>query len=407
MAQRAILFDNAENNLATDTLRWFTYFGQGDATGSGVIRKADGHWQVVEDSPASMDVVIIKGAGLLKDNNSNSFLRKSYIGELDADTTVTITSNATGSNRVDAIVAYIDLNGSSETRGEDVLQFAAALGDGTSALTDSEVQTRVDALVSGYTDVPWTRISNVTVPDSAASITNTDIVDTRVQVELGSPRNGWIADTDTWVYVSASSFKIEGSDVTATFPPCTRIRYKQGGSYGYGTVTGAAFSTDTTVTLAANDDYALADAAITDAGYSYGSCPQGYPKKFTFTPAGDFITVGNGTIAGNYSIVNGRCFCEIIFTLGSTSAVAAGAGFRPPTPCHADMVGHSVGFCRMYEDGSSSKNGQIYINTTTRFRWAANNTSGSYAYTDLATADIPFTWDTDDQCYASFNYLMA
>jgi hypothetical protein len=95
---------------------------------------------------------------------------------------------------------------------------------------------------------------------------------------------GWNIDTDTWVYVSAVSFKVEGKDVTATFTKGTKIRYKQGGAYEYGIVASSAFSTDTTVTLIANTDYALASAVITDAGYSYVENPQGFPTVFAYTP---------------------------------------------------------------------------------------------------------------------------
>ena len=93
----------------------------------------------------------------------------------------------------------------------------------------------------------------------------------------------WVEDPDTGVYVGTHSFKIEGKDVTVRFTKGTRIRYKQGGAYEYGVVILSAFSTDTTITLATNTDYALADAEITDLGYSYAVNPQGYPDWFSFT----------------------------------------------------------------------------------------------------------------------------
>lgn len=116
--------------------------------------------------------------------------------------------------------------------------------------------------------------------------------------------DGWQIDSDTWVYVSTTSFKIEGKDVTSTFTKGARIRYKQGGDYEYGIVSSSAFSTDTTVTLISNDTYELADATITDAGYSYADNPQGFyiaslrPTRFVPSFSGAFL--GSVTDTGGF-----------------------------------------------------------------------------------------------------------
>lgn len=96
-------------------------------------------------------------------------------------------------------------------------------------------------------------------------------------------QDGWIADSHTWVYASATTFTIAGVDLTATFTKGTRISYNDGG-VDYGVVASVAFSTNTTVTLIANTDYSIANATLTAPRYSYVANPQGYPTWFTYLP---------------------------------------------------------------------------------------------------------------------------
>ena len=94
--------------------------------------------------------------------------------------------------------------------------------------------------------------------------------------------DGWTRDIDTWTYVSASSFKISGKNVTARFPVGAKIKLTQmTAKYFY--VVSAAFSTDTTVTITGGSDYSLANAAIDSPCYSYASSPQGFPQWFNYS----------------------------------------------------------------------------------------------------------------------------
>lgn len=95
-------------------------------------------------------------------------------------------------------------------------------------------------------------------------------------------QDGWILDADTYVYVSATSFKVEGKDVTARFPVGCKIKLTQT-TVKYFYVISTAFSTDTTVTITGGSDYSLANAAITSPYYSYQSCPQGFPQWLNYT----------------------------------------------------------------------------------------------------------------------------
>lgn len=92
----------------------------------------------------------------------------------------------------------------------------------------------------------------------------------------GDALDGWIYDTDTWTYVSATSFKIAGKNVAYRFPKGTKIKLVQT-TTKYFYVVATAFSTDTTVTITGGSDYTLAEAAISGQAYSYAAAPQGYP----------------------------------------------------------------------------------------------------------------------------------
>lgn len=94
--------------------------------------------------------------------------------------------------------------------------------------------------------------------------------------------NGWIASVDPWVYVGASSFKIEGKDVTTTFTPGTKLSWNDG-SAKHGYVLTATFSVDTTVTIGGDT---LSGTAISEEKYSYSTCPSGYTNRVssTFVP---------------------------------------------------------------------------------------------------------------------------
>ena len=92
-------------------------------------------------------------------------------------------------------------------------------------------------------------------------------------------RDGWCYDTDTWTYVSATSFKITGKDVRYKFPKGTKIKLVQSGITKYFYVVETAFSTDTTITITGGSDYSLASTTISGQAYSYAAAPQGFPFK--------------------------------------------------------------------------------------------------------------------------------
>lgn len=150
--------------------------------------------------------------------------------------------------------------------------------------------------------------------DSAVKGATQRSIKSYVDAKIASD-DGWTTSTDTWVYASASTFTIAGVDRTTIYRKGTRIRFKQGGSFKYAVVVSSTFSTNTTVTIAVNTDYTIANAAITDNAYSYQVNPLGYPGWFNWTPtlsASGSMTFTSTTVTqAKFNIIGSVCHIKI------------------------------------------------------------------------------------------------
>lgn len=103
--------------------------------------------------------------------------------------------------------------------------------------------------------------------------------------------DGWQPAKETWVYASAYTFTVAGVDVTDKYPVGTKIKLRQT-TFKYFYVVDNAFSTDTTITVIAGENFTIANAAITEPFYSYATTPQKFPNGFTL-PDPVWTTSGN------------------------------------------------------------------------------------------------------------------
>lgn len=126
------------------------------------------------------------------------------------------------------------------------------------------------AIVSGDTIKGYFNTGDVPTETQFSNMT-----DTFLQLQ-----NSWILDEDTWVYVSANSFKIVGKDVTSRFPTGTKIQLTNS-TVKYFNVVSSAFSTDTTVTIFGAGTYSLVNVAITLNYYSYAEFARSFPSLMT------------------------------------------------------------------------------------------------------------------------------
>ena len=166
----------------------------------------------------------------------------------------------------------------------------------------------------------------------------------------GNGLDGWIYDTDTWTYVSATSFKITGKDVCYKFPKGTKIKLVQSGITKYFYVTATAYSADTTITITGGSDYSLANATISGQAYSYAAAPQNFPKRFAYTP---IVTYAGGTtdptsITTNfYFAINGS-----LVSVTGTGQLTRGSGDRTYTVFTLPFIfgGETGSFSCQYAD---------------------------------------------------------
>jgi hypothetical protein len=140
----------------------------------------------------------------------------------------------------------------------------------------------------------------------------------------------------------------------------------------YGTVASSAFSTDTTVTLIANDDYTIANATLSAPRYSYAENPQGFPHYFNWTLN---FSVSGGTAPtytffdkAQFSIQGNTLHWQIVRQNASGGTAGAGTAaifFDLPVQLNSDLQRDNrtvLGFGYSSESGGTAKNVVVQYN---------------------------------------------
>lgn len=182
-------------------------------------------------------------------------------------------------------------------------------------------------------------------------------VDTLIAaIPSSTPSDGWVSSSDTWVYASASTFTIAGVDRTAIFTKGTRLKFTNS-TLKYAVVVASSFSTNTTVTIAVNTDYVIANTTISSPYYSYAASPAGYPTWYTFATTYAGFSA-NPTQVTRFSILGSQC--TVLFgahnegtsnatTLTMTVPVASIASGPPimVTGRSVDNAGENIGIASL------------------------------------------------------------
>lgn len=194
--------------------------------------------------------------------------------------------HANANDAIEALEAKVGANSSAVTTSHDYKLSGVTGTDKAVSKTGSETltnKTLTAPVLNGALSGTSIKDEDDMSSDSATAVPTQQSVKAYVDANGGGSTDGWTADADTWVYVSATSFKIEGSDETARFPIGTKIKLTQT-TAKYFVVTSSSFSTDTTVNITGGADYTLANATITSPYYSYLETAQGWPGMFSWTP---------------------------------------------------------------------------------------------------------------------------
>jgi hypothetical protein len=196
------------------------------------------------------------------------------------------------------------------------------------------------------------------VSDSATKLATQQSIKAYVDAEIAGvdisvSTDGWTTSSDTWTYASASTFTITGVDRTAIYTKGTRLKFTQT-TPKYAVVVSSSFGTDTTVTIAVNTSYTIANAAITSPFYSYQTPPD-FPERFNFTPtlssSGGAFTNAPTVTHCTYNVVNrGLVHYFIYLTYHGTSG---GSGSTQITnlPFTLAASRHGFGAGRSYTNG--------------------------------------------------------
>lgn len=213
--------------------------------------------------------------------------------------------------------------------------------------------------------------------------------------------DGYITPSYTPVYVSASSIKVTGSDVTAQFPVGTKVKFTQT-SAKYFYVTSSSFSTDTTINLTGGSDYTVANAAISGFAYSYDETPQGFPGYFNYTPSPSNFTIGTGGSAGLVGAfaMNGKTVhFRALGTLGTSGqSVGSSPTFTLPVTASTNASNMKrIGVAYINDSSAGTYEATTTINSTTTAGAMVVNTTFTYSASQAPSSTIPMSWAAGDQ----------
>ncbi len=136
---------------------------------------------------------------------------------------------------------------------------------------------------------------------------------------------GWADSSDTWVYVSAASFKVAGADVRARYPVGAKLSCTDGGVTKYFYVISTSYAaSDTTVGITGGSTYSLAGGAITNPRFSLADHPYGFPHWFAWTPSWTNLTIGNAVQYSRFHLSGRIVNFTLRAILGNSSSVAVG-----------------------------------------------------------------------------------
>lgn len=182
---------------------------------SGVANSSD--YAVTESSPVGMSVLVGSGASTSAPHRAALYISsaKTYYATLtDAQTTLSIASNSSGSTRVDIVCIKFDTAASPDTDATNVVSLVVVQGTPGAGVPS--------------TPANHYKLAEVTVANGATSISNANITDrrTRIKLNTGMVASGSQTDSDITGGSSTSSATfadITGADVSVTTTSTSNI----------------------------------------------------------------------------------------------------------------------------------------------------------------------------------------
>ena len=127
-----------------------------------------------------------------------------------------------------------------------------------------------------------------------------------------------------------------------------------------------------------------------------------------FTPSWTNVTVGNGTQAAFYSVINKILFVKLKLTFGSTTSFGDPVELTLPNSYTFGTTNQLMLGCSAFEDtGNATFVGQNYLIGTTKVRPSPQLVSGTYSQVNFVNATRPFTWGNTDVLNLDFMVQIA
>lgn len=220
------------------------------------------------------------------------------------------------------------------------------------------------------------------------NVTDDDDIPNKKYVDDASgSSDGYIDSADTWVYASASTFTITGADRTGVYTKGTKLKFTQT-SAKYAVVVSSSFGGgNTTVTIAVNTDYTIANAAITLPKYTFQE-PADFPHRFnitlgSYTSGGGAFTNQPTTNAAYFTLVNKN---TVLYTIDFTyHGTSGGSGTTTIQGLPFTIAAGKLGF----GSGRSYTNGwQLTVTCDTTTTLYVDKYDGNTAIANSATMKL-------------------
>jgi len=128
----------------------------------------------------------------------------------------------------------------------------------------------------------------------------------------------------------------------------------------------------------------------------------------SWTPTITGLTVGNGTLSGNYVQQGKLVIARFKFTFGSTSAITSNLFSTMPVSASTNIFGGTqLGLFYMEDVGVLAVNGLIQYRGSSTVDLPASNAGGVYSGQTALSSTVPFIWGTGDYFTGQFIYEAA
>jgi len=202
--------------------------------------------------------------------------------------------------------------------------------DTVRAITPSNITAKIDTdgTLAGNLDtrIPSQKAVKTYTDSGTQTMTNKTLTSPVLTTPTIKTWDGWQSVADSWSYASASTITVP-SGAASLYKKGDKIKWTQT-TVKYGVVVTVA---DTLLTIAVNDEYTVANAAISSIYVSHSENPIGWPSYFTFsTVHGGYSSAPTGKL--KYNIQGNRFICDYADATGGTSNATTTTFTVPVSP---------------------------------------------------------------------------